>query len=68
VIEHPFVYLQKRIDLRDCCRNLLNLRVTQTQPDVLHARCGRCGRGHIKMRADPMNLQALINIEKKFKG
>jgi hypothetical protein len=49
---HPFLHLQKRQDLSDCCRNLLNLFVQQIGAGLWRAQCGKCGRKHTKMYAE----------------
>jgi hypothetical protein len=49
---HPFLHLQKRPDLMDCCRNMLNLNVQQIGPSLWRAQCGKCGRKHTKMYAE----------------
>jgi hypothetical protein len=56
---HPFLYLQQRNDIKECCKNMLNLRVAKTGPSVLKAACMRCGGEHIKLRIDPFHIHAL---------
>jgi hypothetical protein len=51
---HPFLHLQKRTDLMDCCRNMLNLTVQQIGPALWRAQCGKCFRKHTKMYAEPI--------------
>jgi hypothetical protein len=51
---HPFLHLQKRPDLMDCCRNMLNLNVQQIGTTLWRAQCGKCFRKHTKMYAEPI--------------
>lgn len=53
---NPFLHLQKRTDLLDCCRNMLNLDVRQAAHLTLKATCRKCGRGHVKMKAERLEV------------